>query len=772
MSKNIGTLITSSIRPNDSNDPIASAYASEIKGGAHSVGDLSGRNSIIFQRRDWGMLCYVSGEDLTYQLSYNNSSDNILDNDNWVLFESGGGNSNSEWIDSVYSIETNEPLTPDDGDRYLVGLKPSDVITGPIWGTYSSGYVATWNEEDSVWYLTIPTNGMSVRVDDDDNSIYKYEGDFNTGNWYKERINQVVISLNANSVDGVNYIGTTTNDVNVEYSTDMIFISTFSQENNDGPVTININGLGPVVIKKSTTNGLLELVEGDIIPEIIYNLAFDGVNFQLAKPFSEVSPGHKYYIEPNDYIVVPEYYQYWIYGDLTVDGTLVNNGQVIVANGSVVLNSGTFSNYGDLILMSFETGTLTFTNSETISLDVDVDNIVTADVIDDSLLPVKLSTINSATAGYILSNDGSKFEWIEDGKSDFLITDYNTGATFGNISNIIFRGSTVMIEGGGTATGALVAGEPNQVVVWIPAPSYEENFDPTPLSLSYTSRYVMTPTTNGYTASNIDGYYGVGDWAGLSIRSVITTSSHTLFTDSEFGVLSTGTTMSLTIFDETGLELKKVELAVVNGSTSSNGVTLTISNFGADSDRYKASATGAILLETLFPNGGRFSYNVTHNNDGVMESYTSSVYFYESLNTTPDVTGDVLFSEDIPSLVYYSGVAYYKTGSTFGMTVSDINYLNETTIPIGTQIDITDNNMLVSSTHAGSKTDITGWTSDWDVSGLTYSDTATVDQTNNRVPGFSTNNTISTSATSYITARLYDYGIDYVKNSSSYLMLL
>jgi hypothetical protein len=33
MAKNIGTLISSAIRPNDSLDPIASAFGNEIKGG-------------------------------------------------------------------------------------------------------------------------------------------------------------------------------------------------------------------------------------------------------------------------------------------------------------------------------------------------------------------------------------------------------------------------------------------------------------------------------------------------------------------------------------------------------------------------------------------------------------------------------------------------------------------------------------------------------------------------------------------------------------------
>ena len=72
----------------------------------------------------------------------------------------------------------------------------------------------------------------------------------------------------------------------------------------------------------------------------------------------------KYYIETTDYIVVPPYYQYWVYSDLTIAGTLVNYGQVIIANGAMILTgSGSFLNYGDLNLINFNTGMTNSYNS-------------------------------------------------------------------------------------------------------------------------------------------------------------------------------------------------------------------------------------------------------------------------------------------------------------------------------------------------------------------------------------------------------------------------
>ena len=59
MAQNIGTLVTAAIRPNDSLDLIASAYANEIMGGLHRATASTDRDAIITARREWGMMCYT-----------------------------------------------------------------------------------------------------------------------------------------------------------------------------------------------------------------------------------------------------------------------------------------------------------------------------------------------------------------------------------------------------------------------------------------------------------------------------------------------------------------------------------------------------------------------------------------------------------------------------------------------------------------------------------------------------------------------------------------
>jgi hypothetical protein len=49
----------------------------------------------------------------------------------------------------------------------------------------------------------------------------------------------------------------------------------------------------------------------------IYRLTYDGIDFQLARPYSDEF-NNKYKIEIGEYIVVPPNTQYWLYGDINI----------------------------------------------------------------------------------------------------------------------------------------------------------------------------------------------------------------------------------------------------------------------------------------------------------------------------------------------------------------------------------------------------------------------------------------------------------------------
>ncbi len=96
MSQNTGTLVIAPIRPSSSLDQFATAFANEIKGGFHTVEDITERNAISSDRRMEGMLCYVVEETKIYQLQGG------ITNDDWEEFSVGG---ESLWEESGDSIQ-------------------------------------------------------------------------------------------------------------------------------------------------------------------------------------------------------------------------------------------------------------------------------------------------------------------------------------------------------------------------------------------------------------------------------------------------------------------------------------------------------------------------------------------------------------------------------------------------------------------------------------------------------------------------------------------
>jgi len=461
MSKNVGTLISAAIRPVDTDDPIASAYAKEIKGGLHTTSDVSDRNAIIFERREWGMMCYSVADDKTYQLTYNYTSTSIMDNNNWVEFSGSGGGNGSEWVDSLLSIQNSPPVSPSNGERYMVGSSPSGG-----WIALQSGLIVQWNSVLSQWVSTTPTDGMSLVVDNEDGAIYRYEtygglNPFPLGDWKKERIGQIR-DISFSSVNGASYSATSNPTFN-SYVNDMIFLSTFNTTNTGSTVSLNINGMGQVQLKKPTSNGLTNFNPLDIEVGLVYNVIYDGTYFQLNRSFvNEDLFNVKYNVEPSDYIVIPQNYQYWVYADLQISGNLVNYGQVIIANGSVNITGGTFTNYGSLSLINLSTSGLTSSFNSTDTIDFTTQNTiyglsVSAIVKDMSLTASKLDTgfNGGATAGYFLSVDNvGQFVWSNSttGAGDGLIQ--NGGNLDVNVgTGITISGDAVTLTNTGVTAG-------------------------------------------------------------------------------------------------------------------------------------------------------------------------------------------------------------------------------------------------------------------------------------------------------------------------------
>lgn len=359
--QNVGTLVGAAIRPIDDTMPIASAFSFEINGGHHQVATLSARNSIIVQRRQWGMLCTVYNDatavnNATYQLKYghNNGSTDTMDNANWVVFSGGGAGAaaSTNWIDPVISVTMSTPSFYEDGDRYLVGLNAANSLSGSFAsltntgysGSLVGGYIAEYNAGISNWVTTLPTNGMTLRVNNEDDSFYRYEGTYSTGQWYKERVNQVRY-LSASSVNGTNYT-ITTGDY-FTYSKEVVYLVQFGTANSGSTATLNINSLGQKPMKLQNSIGISDFTPNDINSASIYNLIYDGTNFRVNQQSGEGGAFTlKYRIVEDERISVPAYSEYLLYGDLEVNGILdiSSTGKVVLVNGALNVNGGTVSN--------------------------------------------------------------------------------------------------------------------------------------------------------------------------------------------------------------------------------------------------------------------------------------------------------------------------------------------------------------------------------------------------------------------------------------------
>ena len=128
----------------------------------------------------------------------------------------------------------------------------------------------------------------------------------------------------------------------------------------------------------------------------------------------------KYRITPSETVIVPTYSQYWLYGDLTVEGQMTNHGQVVIANGGLVLAGGTYSDYGQTSFITLGAGASPSQYNDGVNIGFTVQNTIfgpsiSAYVIDGSLTASQLNTGSNGgpTAGYLLSVDGSGlFSWV------------------------------------------------------------------------------------------------------------------------------------------------------------------------------------------------------------------------------------------------------------------------------------------------------------------------------------------------------------------------
>lgn len=404
------------------------------------------------------------------------------------------------------------------------------------------------------------------------------------------------------------------------------------------------------------------------------------------------------------------------------------------------------------------------------------------------------------------------------------IQDYLTGESFNDINKIIFRGNSVVVNHaqGLTATGVTVTGQTPEVTVWIPAPNYVANFSPS-VDTTGSSRYVSLSTTQSYTQSTVPGHFGLGTWSpytdfttnGAAVgttRKVKNSISGNGLSGTSFAPFSnisafscennTSSSMVFEVFKEDGTAIRTKTISPLNlttcgqtyatDDTGKTGMSISLGIFSNDQDKYKiASLITSVDCQSIFPNGGRFKCRITYNNGTLSPIVrTTEEFFYDNDSSpTSGTVSAVSFDELSATTKYFSGILFYKEGSTFAMTASNIDMLNDSTFPTTKQIDFEPFNLSMANsagnllnghadgTKSGVGSAITGWNINWDNKGLTFSKSGSINLIMNNadntpfngspsldtvgyIPGFFPHitNTLNSSKKSYIKVRLFDYG--------------
>jgi hypothetical protein len=261
---------------------------------------------------------------------------------------------------------------------------------------------------------------------------------------------------------------------------------------------------------------------------------------------------------------------------------------------------------------------------------------------------------------------------------------------------------------------------------------------------------------------------------------------------------NTSTSIVFEVFKEDGTVVRTKTITPLNLATcgqtyatddfGKTGMSITLGAFSNDQDKFKiASLSTSVDCQYIFPNGGRLKCRITYNNGAYTIVKNTEDFFYDNdVAPTSSIVGAVEFDELVATTKHFSGILFYKEGSTFAMTASNIDMLNDSTFPTTKQIDFEPFNLSMANsgtnflnghadgTKSGVGSAITGWNINWNNKGLTFSKSGSINLIMNNadstsfnaiattvdyIPGFSPHisNTLNSSKLSYIKARLFDY---------------
>ena len=229
-----------------------------------------------------------------------------------------------------------------------------------------------------------------------------------------------------------------------------------------------------------------------------------------------------------------------------------------------------------------------------------------------------ISVSTSGTSGQVdVSVTGGQIEF------------YDEGSLIGTYSKVNFVGADVFAD--------QKPGDNSTLNVYIPTPTFASHFNTNDgtssgyvsESLSRSSVRISTPTSEG-------SPFKTNTWAG-STHAATTSTTPTFSTATAVTGLGGDSTVTVEVFDADGTTLlatyttPSITADGSNSSTGGNaGITVTISNYAADSLKYKATIGVSVNADTILTanglSGGRYHIVITNVTDSTTDGAQTFTY--------------------------------------------------------------------------------------------------------------------------------------------------
>ena len=310
-----------------------------------------------------------------------------------------------------------------------------------------------------------------------------------------------------------------------------------------------------------------------------------------------------------------------------------------------------------------------------------------------------------------------------------------------NVTDINFAGKDVLAKNQGLG----------KVTIFIPTPSYVSHFnsndgvnDGVIPDVPTFNRYVSIPTSEGTP-------FTIGDWSEQQIHQVVSSPTLNYQTPVPCSFFDNTTSFTAVVFNASSVPVVTFTTPAITGNGShistDNVVTVSVSGWNSDSDKFQARVAFTINIGLLYLEGGRFGVSFQHDNATEGTFYkVQNPLFYDSNTHAATIATTAITQKWATSSKYLSGIRYYTLWDSFTISSSGLGGLNSNSYPeivLATNCDDFGISSLQLTTN-----DLQNWSSQWNHDTAMYEGDQAITKQNHRFVG-----------DAYIHTAIMDWGV-------------